>query len=99
MSHTHSGATEEVNSYLALTVVFLVFIDMQDRWDSIQNNEYFSIEGAKDVIRQVSSTTSLGDMLCSLFASLCFNVLSISHVTSLNPLPVLVHIFHTSIPA
>lgn len=24
-----------------------------DRWDSIQNNEYFSIEGAKDVIRQM----------------------------------------------
>lgn len=26
---------------------------MQDRWDSIQNNEYFSFEGVKDVIEQV----------------------------------------------
>ena len=26
---------------------------MQDLWDSIQNNEYFSVEGAKDIIRQV----------------------------------------------
>lgn len=26
---------------------------MQDIWDSIQNNEYFSVEGAKDIIKQV----------------------------------------------
>lgn len=45
-----------VDSELVLTV-FCVLIDVQDLWDSIQNNDYFSVEGAKDVIRQVDNTT------------------------------------------
>jgi hypothetical protein len=27
-----------------------------DRWDSIKDNEYFSFEGAMDIIRQVGSS-------------------------------------------
>ena len=31
---------------------------MQDRWDSIENNEYFSFEGVRDVIKQVDDSAS-----------------------------------------
>lgn len=45
-----------------------LFLALQDRWDSIQNNDYFSIEGAKDVIRQVGLKASLRHvlLLCTL---------------------------------
>jgi hypothetical protein len=36
--------------------VFFTLIDVQDFWDSIQNNDYFSTEGAMDVFRQVGNT-------------------------------------------
>lgn len=35
------------------SLIALLWIGMQDLWDSIQNNEYFSVEGAKDIIKQV----------------------------------------------
>jgi len=33
--------------------VFFCYPEVQDLWDSIQNNEYFSSEGLWDVIKQV----------------------------------------------
>lgn len=58
---------------------------MQDLWDSIQNNDYFSVEGAKDVIRQVDSITShlLNILLVSLFI---INLFSFSISTSFSGL-------------
>jgi hypothetical protein len=35
--------------------VFFTLIDVQDFWDSIKNNDYFSTEGAMDVFRQVGN--------------------------------------------
>lgn len=49
------------------------YIEMQDRWDSIENNDYFSIEGAKDVIRQVGVHNHF--TLCSLFPCPCLRLL------------------------
>ncbi len=44
--------------YAAVILILCVVYGhgIQDRWDSIKDNEYFSFEGAMDIIRQVGSS-------------------------------------------